>query len=631
MLENLDKFQLEAVLAPQAPLAVMAGAGAGKTKVITSRILNQIDSGIDPSTLFVSAFTRAAANEMSERISTSKHVNRLNISTFHSLMFKFINSFLEANGSQAFDVCKESKKKIFFQKILDKPSRDFPDAVNIECDISTIISIISRWKNSAIHYYDDEIKTTLDDAPRNSDLYAAAKVYALYEKYLESNNLLDFDDMRLKALDLLSSNNDAIPYAKSMWSGFFVDEAQDTNIVQWSILEKIADPNSEPNITVVGDLRQCLFTFRGATPEVFEQFVDRYKGATVIDLINNYRCSAKIVDSANRLAGTMNVVDQVSQRSVGVDPQVFKFEDYEHQAQAVAEDILQLRSEGVSGGDIAVLVRTNSQSLPIETAFVSNGIPYWCNGGGFFDRMEVGDIVAYLKIANEENRFDLLRKVINRPTRYLGSAFVDAVEIANQKYGDLIKSIRLTNSYSGKKLSPKQRESAIALSNLLIAIREPDDVNISPYIAIGNILSKTEYVDWLKKSSGLSDDDNSSRLDNLEILKENAAKFTSVRDFLSFVDECSRLQVQSNDSTEISTIHRSKGSEWEHVWLTGMHEDSIPHVLAKAENDIIGERRIAYVGYTRAKNYLKIGVPSLDQNGNEVNPSRFIYDSGLSI
>lgn len=631
-LNGLDEYQLEAVISPPTPLAVMAGAGAGKTKVITARIANQINSGFDPTSLFISAFTRAAADEMTERISAYSNMNNVDISTFHSLMFRFLNGYREGSNLRPFDIFKEGRKKIFVQNILDRPSRDFPNALNLEADIGNVISTISRWKNSAIHYYDSEIKQTVEESPSSSDMYAAALVYPLYEDHLKSQNMIDFDDMLLKAMDLLATDSVALSVGKSLWDGFFVDEAQDTNILQWKILELLAPPDESPNLTVVGDLRQCLFSFRGASPEIFEQFIDRYKNAKIVDLINNYRCVSSVVEPANKLADNMGMKDQHSIRGGGEIPEVHVFKNVSDQATAIAKDVNDLRDTGVSGGDIAVLIRTNAQSASLESAFVTAGLPYWCNGGGFFERLEVGDIMSYIRVANESDRFDLLERIINRPTRYLGSAFVESVRSKSLNTGgDIVKAIRLTDSYNGRKLSPKQRSSAIELSALLLDIRENSDESISPSIAINKILDKTDYIGWLKKTSGLGDGDDSSRLENIEVLKSISSKFTSIKDFIHFADECLRLQIQSNDATQISTVHRAKGSEWDYVWIANMHDDSIPHALAKKQGDIISERRIAYVAFTRAKNVLKIGVPMSNEKGEIVEPSRFLQDAGLTV
>lgn len=640
-LNSLDAEQREAVLHPATPLTIHAGAGSGKTKLITARIAHQIESGADPSKLFITAFTRAAAKEMRERIVgvleeiesvSSEDINGLDVSTFHSLMFRFLNEYMESRGQEPWGLMKEGRKKILFQKLLAKPSRDYSQAVNLDADIANVIGQISRWKNAIILSTDEEIQKTLDEAPKDSDIYAAARVYPLYEQILKDEHLIDFDDMLLKSLRLLLTDDNALSAARGKWNqGFFVDEAQDTNPAQWAILNLLAPPEEDPNVTVVGDLRQCLYAWRGASPEVFEQFVDLYKSAKTVDLVNNYRCSEVITDVSNSLASGLGMKDQRSARQGGNKVEVNGFVDPVAQAKFIANDVQEARENGELGGSYAVLVRTNAQSAPIESAFVSLGLPYWCNGGGFFDRMEVGDIMAYLRVANDSSRTDLLERIINRPTRYLGKAFVQAVSENMDKYdGDIIKAIRLTNSYSGRKLSPKQRKSAVALSELLYKLRETD-LNLSPLMAINTVLGTTEYIDWLKSTSGMSEDMDSQRIDNIEALKMEAEKFVSIKSLLDFADESSRLQVESSDSTSILTVHRAKGLEWPTVWVTNMHDDSIPHIMAKREGDIVSEKRVAYVAFTRAEDNLKIGVPRSDEKGRQVVPSPFLELAGLTI
>jgi len=631
-LESLDPEQLAAAIAPTTPLAVMAGAGSGKTMLVVSRLANQIEEGVDPKHMFVSAFTRAAANEMRDRVEHLVDTPDLDVNTFHSLMFRFFNGFHEASGRQPYGVMKEGRKKILFQKLLGKPGRDFPQAVNLDADPGNVIGQIGRWKNATIAEDSDEIKETLTEAPSVSDMYAAAMVYPLYEQALRDEHLIDFDDMLFKSLQLLSIDADACSQARSKWSqGVFLDECQDMNLAQWRLVNAIAPPAESPNLTVVGDLRQCLYSFRGASPEIFEQFVEQYKDAQVINLISNYRSSETIVGVSNALASGLGMADQKSKRGKGSEVEVSHFSTPVEQSIKIAEDVAEAREDGELGGNFAVLVRTNAQSAPIESAFVARGLPYWCNGGGFFDRMEVGDLMSYLRIANDFTRTDLLERIINRPTRYLGKAFVNSVVENLPKHdGDLIRAVRLTSKYSGRKLSPKQREGAVELSDLLVQLKE-SDVNLSPLMAINRVLAETDYIKWLRKNSGLAEDADSQRLDNIEALKLEAEKFISIKDFLDFADESSRLQIDSKESTRILTVHKAKGLEWDTVWVTNMHDDSIPHAMSKREGDIVSEKRVAYVAFTRAENHLKVGVPKTDEKGREVQPSRFLRDAGLEV
>lgn len=636
-MESLDVEQRKAAEYPAKPLAVMAGAGSGKTKLITSRVANQIQSGIDPESLLVSAFTRASSKEMSERVALlledDEASKLLDVNTFHSLMFRWYNWFRENSGQQPFDVMKEGQKKFLFEKWLGKPGRDYPFALNVaDADIGVILNWISLWKNQGFTWDGDQIKETLEDAPKGSDIHSAATLYRHYEDHLSSNNLMDFDDMLFKTWLLTDSNLEAAEAIHGRWnSGVFIDECQDTNWVQWQLVQRLAPPDATPNLTVVGDLRQSLYGFRGADPTSFEAFTKRYKGAKVIDLVNNYRSSSEIVSAANSLAAGMHMADQRAVRGQGGKVEVKEYGDASEQALAIAQEVVALKEDGRMGGEFAVLVRTNAQSAPVEAAFVKHQLPYWCNGGGFFDRMEVGDLMAYLRVANDSSRTDLLKRIINRPTRYLGAAFVEAVTRNLDRYGgDILKAVRMTDSYNNRKLSPKQRQGAVDLSDLLRSLRE-GDVPISPSIAIQKIMKLTDYEAWLRKHSGLSEDADSQRLDNIAALVGEAAKFTSVKSFLEFADESTRLQFQSDDSTHILTVHRAKGLEWPTVWVTNMFDGSIPHTLAKREPEgYISEKRVAYVAMTRAEDRLILSVPSMDDKGNSVKSSPFISEAGLT-
>lgn len=630
-LDRLDADQMEAVLFGPEPLLVMAGAGSGKTSLLTARIANMLDTGlVRPDQMFVSAFTKAAANEMKERVQLLTDCSGLEIGTFHSIMFRLLNQERQAAGKSNWDLCKTGRSKMWFQNMLESPSRDYPNALNMACDIGNVIGRIGHWKNACIHHYDAEVKETLDEAPRGTDLYASATLYPLYEAWLASQDMIDFDDMLLKAYDLLSTNDAVLARARETWTAFFVDECQDTNLVQFKLVELLAPPETNPNITIVGDTRQALYEFRGARPELLEWFEDRWK-AHRLDLANNYRSVSSVVIAANKLVnGIMDVIDQKSIRGEGVEPKTFSFSDEIDQAMAIAQDVTEKREAGKKGGDVAVLVRTNAQSAALEAAFVKAGLPYWCNGGGFFQHMEIGDLVAYLRLTQERSNTELLHRIINRPTRYLGKAFVEAVEANAPRYGgDLVKAIRFTDSYNNRRLSDKQRAAAIELSDLIESLTERDGEEISPAQAILKVLNATDYMEWLKQNTGMGGGADDSRKENIEALKKVCWEHSSIKSLLHFIDESSRLQQDSNDATQILTVHRSKGGEWDTVWVANMHDSSFPHKAAQIEGNLMPERRIAYVAFTRAKNELKLAVPMVDEKGVAVDPSRFIAQAGI--
>lgn len=631
-INELDEAQKKAALHPPTPLIVYAGAGSGKTRVLTSRIAHQIETNVvEPRNIFASTFTKAAAQEMSERVFSLTAAPDLKIATFHSLMFGLLNDERHANGEDRLEVCKEYERKMILQDLLGKPSKEFPSAINIDADFGNVSSLISSWKSNLIHSYDDQIHQTLIEAPYASDMWAAAKIYPMYEAALTVRGKVDFDDMLLKAYDLLSTNAAALARARQKWTAFFIDEAQDTSLGQWAIIHLLADRGLEPNITVVGDTRQALYRFTSAVPELMDDFIKDYRGAKRIDLKANYRSTYAITTSANQLAGPLGLPDQDAKRAAG-SPPIFMYCDSEvDQARQVIQAVENVKAAGGRGSDIAVLVRTNAQTAAIESEFVAAGLPYWCKNGGFFDRMEIGDIMAYLKLIDDHTDEDALSRIINRPKRYLGAAYVEqVVKNAQRSDGDLVKAMRVTTSYRNKKLFPKQLESAAALADLIEHLSPENGVEVSPRFAIGRILADTDYMEWLKVNSGVGGGADDSKAENVDKLIEIASRYSEISTFLKFAAETSRLQLESGDSTEISTVHGSKGREWPVVILTNFVENSIPHRKSIEAGLVQDERRIAYVAMTRARDSLIVGIPRVGSLGQPLDPSRFVRNVVIS-
>ncbi len=632
-IDSLDPDQKVAVLADPVPTVILAGAGSGKTRVLTCRVAHQIDTGIClPEQMFVSAFTKAASEEMQERVAKLSDADDLVVGTFHSLMYRFMNQERRALGLETLGVCKEYQRTKTIEGLLAKPSKDFPDAINADVDLGIVSNYIGQWKNELIACTDEEIAETVEDAPEGSDMWAAAMIYPLYEDRLRILHLLDFDDMLKMSYEMLRDYPKARQQAQAQWRAFFVDEAQDTNKAQWEIIKLIAPPKESPNITIVGDQRQCLYGFRGAHPELMDEFGKIYKGARKIDLTRNYRSKPAVVKHANNLIRSFGLPDQNSHRNGGSDPQAWFFRDPRHQAVEIAQLVTEVRDSGRKGGDMAVLIRTNAQSADIESAFVASKIPYWCQSGGFFDRMEIGDIMAYLRLALDHTNVEALNKIINKPTRYLGKVFVEAVLSKSRSTdGDLVKALPLTKAYNGRKLWAKQLEAARDLANLLNKISPSDGSLINPVIAIQTILDTTDYIDWLRKTTGTSIGADDSRKENIDALIDIATQHGSLQSLISFADEATALQTKSNDATEICTVHRAKGREWPIVIATNFHDDSIPHKMAQREGTVREERRVAYVAFTRAQDHLIVTVPMLSDRGEAVEPSRFLEDADLEV
>lgn len=627
-IDRLDPHQKKVALHPPLPLIVYAGAGAGKSTTIVARIVSQIEAGVvDPANIFATSFTKVAAKELQEKIEDIIGETALDMGTLHSLMFRLLNDERHAAGAERLNVCKEWQRKQFIQDLLGKPSKEYPLAVNIQADLGNVSATISNWKANLIHSHDERIAETLSEAPYGSDMWAAAKIYPMYEGLMTLKGLVDFDDMILKAHDLLSTNAGALARARERWQAFFVDEAQDISRGQHAIIRLLADPGLEPNITMVGDTRQALYRFTSAIPELMDEFETTYRGATRVDLTNNYRSTQQIVTTANQIAKALKLPDQTVKRPSGNKPLFIYTPDEHTQAREIVEYIGSLRDSGRQGSDMAILVRTNAQTAAIESEFVSAGLPYWCKNGGFFDRMEVGDIMAYLRLINDHSDADALTKIINRPTRYLGAAYVQQVVRNAANYdGDLVEAMRHTTHYASRKLWDKQLAAANKLADLIDMLSPDNGVEVSASFSIGKILVDTEYMDWLKTNSGVGGGLDDSKVENIDKLKEIASSRGAISNFLKFAEATSKLQVESGDATEIATFHSAKGREWPVVIMTNFTEGSIPHKRSIDSGFVEDERRIAYVGMTRARDQLVVTIPRTDPIKGEVLPSRFMRD-----
>lgn len=626
----LDSEQREAVLADPTPLKVMAGAGSGKTRVIITRIAHLIDTGqMKPGRVFASAFTKSAAEEMSDRVRTLVPAEDLQIGTFHSLCYRFLNNYRGDNGMGRLGVLKPYFQKRLIQDLLDHPSRDYPDALNVEVDVAEVMRWIGSWKNALVHYDDEEIINTAEEVGTSIGIGAAATVYPLYEKYKNLQRKLDFDDMLLMTHDLLATDSGALGQARSAWDSFFIDEAQDTNHAQWEIIKLIAPPENDPNITIVGDTRQCLYRFRGAIPELMDNFEEMYRGARVVDLVKNYRSTIQVVERANNLISSFQMSDQEPVRGDGPEVLTVPFEDEGDQAAQTANLVTALKERDYQGGDIAVLIRTNAQSVEFERAFVMARHPYWCKGGGFFSHREIADVMGYIRLAVDPTDAEALHRIINKPTRYLGKAFVEAVESNAARFdGDLIDAMEVTDRYRNRRLSDSQKYEVEKLVAFLRSLQDGDHTSRS---MIESIVEDLKYIDWLKKTEGINDDVDDSRVDNIDALKSAAWNYTNPADLVAFAEMTDKLQMESGDAVEICTVHRAKGREWPVVVASNFYEKSIPHIMAVREGSESDERRVAYVAFTRAQDLLVVAWPRITEKYGETEPSRYLEDAKFDV
>lgn len=626
-LSQLDDDQRAAATAPPGPLLIAAGAGSGKTRVLTYRIAHQIESGVaDPARFFVSAFTKAASKEMEDRLAKLVPGRRVRVATFHSHMYGLL-----CTDRVRPKVCSDSERNQIIKGLLGAPSRGFPKTLNVEVDAALVAKVISGWKNNLIPHDDEQVHHAVDNEDVSTGLGAAARIYPLYEDHLLRQAKIDFDDMLKVAYERLVSSPERLAAVQRKWTSFFVDEYQDTNSAQVGILTLLAPPATHPNFTVVGDDKQAIFRFRGSRPESFNGFTQRWKGANRIDLVRNYRSTPEVVRVANQLMDPAEHAPQVSVRPAGPRTKVALFESQEEQAVEIARFVAAAQQAGHPPSDVAVLFRTRAQTASVEQAFVLAGLPYHVDGGGFFDRAEVGDLMAYLRLCNDPNDEKSLRRIINRPTRYLGAAFCDAV-VADAKRCclSLISTLPKVEQTKGKKLGPNQRAAAAWLRQLIVQINGSSvAMQNEPVDAIDTVLTETKYLDWLQRESGTEEGDD-SRLENISMLKEIAFKYKTIAEFIDFADQTTKAQKETG--TEFSTIHRAKGREWPYVVVSNFHDESLPHKRAVEEtHGIEDERRLAYVAMTRASDCLLLAVPEVSNFGVPVGPSRYLEEAKLDL
>lgn len=593
MLEDLNDKQKEAVLYNDGPLLIIAGAGAGKTKTLTTKIAYLIEEcGVSPYSILAITFTNKAAKEMKDRLflTIGNDVKKLTVSTFHSFGLKLLRENYERLGYDKNFVIMDSDDSLTVVKKIIKDMGYDPKIYNPKA----IRNKISSCKNEMI-------------SPAMYERYAVSdyekviqKVYETYQLKLKRNNSVDFDDLLLLPIELFKKNNDLLEKYQDLYRYILIDEYQDTNEAQY-ILTKLLSERYR-NITCVGDDSQSIYSFRGANYKNILNFEKDYKDAKTILLEQNYRSTSNILDAANAvIKNNKQRKDKKLWTSRGIGEKIKYYRAYNEKDEAnyVVKKINELINNGVEYKDIAVLYRTNAQSRVMEEAMLKENLPYRVVGSFYFySRKEIKDLIAYLRlIHNYKDNVSLLR-VINTPKRGIG---LKTIENLTQKADDESISIYEAIS-SGKELEFK---------NLIERLRE-----------VKENLTLTELIDKVLDASGMKkelEDEESLeaevRLENLEEFKsitkafEEAEGSVSLEEFLLEISLVSDVEEYKDDPNRISlmTVHSVKGLEFNHVFLIGLEEGIFPHMNSLMESsDVEEERRLMYVAITRAKDDLHI-------------------------
>ncbi len=614
-LDLLNKEQKEAVEFMDGPLLVIAGAGSGKTKVLTTRIANLVEKGVDPTNILAITFTNKAAKEMKERVINilGPVAYETTISTFHSFGLRILKvNYALLGYDKNFTILDSDDVLTIIKKILKDMNLD-PKKYNPKA----IRNKISSCKNELIDSkgFLKYVNTDFDDITQ--------KVFSKYEEKLKQNSSVDFDDLLILPIILFRSHPDVLRNYQELYKYILIDEYQDTNEAQYILVKMISAKYK--NICVVGDESQSIYSFRGSNYRNILNFEKDYKDAKVILLERNYRSTKKILDVANSII--KNNKERKDKKlwtdnESGDNTVYHRALDEKDEAKYVTEKIEKLIDDGVSKKDIAVLYRTNAQSRNIEEALLHDNVPYKVVGSFYFyNRKEIKDLISYLKLIYNHKDDISLSRIINVPKRGIGPK---TIENLNLKASSLGKSIFEVID-SGKELEFKK----------LIEEIEKESEH----------LSLTELVDFVLEKSGMKEElvsekslEADIRLENLEEFKSITKSFeenhgiVSLEDFLEEISLVSDIEEhkKNDDVVTLMTVHSSKGLEFEYVFLIGMEESIFPHINSfDSASAIEEERRLCYVAVTRAKKKLWIiNAKKRILYGNDVSniPSRFINE-----
>ena len=616
-LEYLNDRQKEAVLYGDGPLLILAGAGSGKTSVLTKRVAYLIkERNISPKNIVAITFTNKAAKEMKERIikEVGKEGYDIQISTFHSFGLRIIKENYEKLGYEKnFTIIDSDDSLTVVKKILKEMGID-----TTRFNPKFIKNQISSCKNEMVT--PEKYKNLVNDELS----HITYKVYKKYQDTLLRNNSLDFDDLLIKPIELFNKYKEVLENYQELFKYVFIDEYQDTNEAQY-ILSKMISAKYK-NICVVGDDAQSIYSWRGANFKNILNFEKDYQNAKVILLEQNYRSTKTILNAANSvIKNNINKKDKNlwTDNETGEKIKYVRTNDEKDEASYVTREIRNLVNNGVSLDDIAVLYRTNAQSRTIEEGFLNSNIPYRIVGAfAFYSRKEIKDLLAYLKlIYNTKDDVSLMR-IINYPKRKIGAKTIENLSMDAVLNGTSMFDV----ISSGKELEFKK---------LILEMKEKSEV-----------LSLTETIDMVLDKSGIKSELESEhtleadiRLENLNEFKsitktfEEESGIASLEDFLNEVSLVSDVNDQKNDNSPkvtLMTIHAVKGLEYKYVFVIGMEENIFPHINScEEEGGIEEERRLCYVAITRAKEklYLINALRRMLYGKTSVNmPSRFINE-----
>lgn len=605
--QHLNPEQLKAVMHFKGPMLVLAGAGSGKTKVVTSRIIHLLQNGVEPSQILGLTFTNKAAKEMKDRINRLTHCN-VWISTFHSLGARILRESITALGfSRDFIIYdEEDSEKLLRALLADMGEKEKKG------DLKALRGLISKVKNDLLNPDRVDCKTLPDHL---QDLFSG--IYNRYVRRLKECNAVDFDDLLFLPVQLFKEHPEVLQRYQERWPFLLIDEYQDTNHAQYTLVRCLVEKSS--NLFVVGDPDQSIYSWRGADIQNILNFERDYPGAEIIRLEQNYRSRSNILEAANELISNNSArFEKNLWSALGPGSKIKRFSGYDEREEArfVAKRVIDHHiNHGIPFKQIAIFYRTNAQSRALEDQFLSSKLPYVIIGGiSFYQRKEIKDILAFLRIVHSPSDFIAFTRTIHLPKRGIGETTLEKLAFNSAQEGipilayceALVRGLPLQNML---KLPSKAFEGLKNYIEIMLKLKELKEQGSLKDLVKG-VIEETRYLDYLKAEERETFDERKENLDELiakaiewEVNTENPSLegFLEELSLKSSLDEAQ----EEEDRVNLMTIHNGKGLEFPVVFLVGLEEELFPHINAReSSSSMEEERRLCYVGMTRAKEYL---------------------------
>ena len=603
ILKGLNDKQYEAVVTTEGPCLVIAGAGSGKTKVLTHKIAYLIgEKKVKPWNILAITFTNKAANEMKERIGNLVGDVAADIwmGTFHSICVRILRRFIDRIGFDSSFIIFDTSDQRTLVKTCIK-------SIGLDDKMFTDRSVLSEISNAKNEMLEPEQYTVRANGDFRKEKIAL--VYEMYQKRLKENNAIDFDDIINYTIKILMENPDILEYYSDKFKYVLVDEYQDTNKAQFTLVTLLASKNG--NITVVGDNDQGIYSFRGADISNILNFERDFPGTKIIKLEQNYRCTGNILKAANAVIKNNEVTykkELWTENEVGKLPTVYSASNEYDEGTYIAQQIEHLRREEYyKYSDFAILYRMNTQSRAIEEILRRESIPYKIIGGlKFYERKEIKDIISYLRLIQNPSDNLSLKRIINEPKRGIGKTSLDKIEeLSNNTGVPMYEIIKNAEQYGLNRVFFNSREFVNAIEELRT---KKDDIKISDLIK--ETLKKSGYTQALENENTIEAE---NRIENLDEFLTVAIEFedesadNKLSDFLEGITLSSDIDnmEETEETVTLMTLHSAKGLEFPVVFLVGMEEGIFPGYKSIGEpKELEEERRLCYVGITRAKEYL---------------------------